>query len=154
MTKPKTTAKIDVDSEIWSEDMTVKPEIVKKAGAEPAQPVTEPAKKPEKPVKMTIMGDPYLTDEQKKVLMTYEMNKIMSGVTTEAKTPLLIRYNNGSGEPAYAVLNCQASKVTSLWNLYRDNEKIPSVNEFLDKVKCLSSAPVFLGRDMKMLDLS
>lgn len=147
MTKPKSTAKIDVESEIWSEDMAVKPETV-------AVKKPEQVQKTEKPVKMTIMGDPYLTDEQKKVLMTYEMNKIMSGATTEAKTPLLIRYSNGSGEPAYAVLSCQAAKVTALWNLYKDNEKVPSVNEFLDKVKCLSSAPVFLGRDMKMLDLS
>lgn len=138
-----------VESEFWEEKKAVEQPVEPKIEVKP--PVIE-KKVEEKPKKVTIYGNPYLTDEQKALLLKYELNKIRNKIDMNLKVPVLIRYKD-DGEDRYAVLNCRVPEVRDLWALYKENDQTPTIKEFLALLGDLSTPPQFLGKDLVKLDL-
>jgi hypothetical protein len=152
MSRTKKIDEIDevvVESEFWEEKKTVEQPVEPKI--EVKSPVIE-KKVEEKPKKMTIYGNPYLTDEQKAYLLKYELNKIRNKIDMNREVPVLLRYKD-DGEDRYAVLSCRVPEVRDLWDLYKENDQTPTIKEFLALLGGLSTAPRFLGKDLVKLDL-
>ncbi len=140
---------VEVESSLWEEPkVTVQPTESK---IEVKTPVIE-KKEEKKPEKVTIYGNPYLTDEQKAILLKHELDKIHSRIDMNPSVPTLIRYMD-NGEDRYVVLNCKVPIVRELWALYKENDQTPTIKEFLNHLGDLTTLPEYIGKDLVKLDL-
>lgn len=115
------------------DSMILNDEPVQKVAPAPA-PV-----QPAVPKEMTIKDNPYLTEDQKKVLVDYELKSLLDNVVSIRNNYTLIELKQYD-VTAYYLVEAVGDNLVKAWEFYRDNTENPVASQFFDLIVALKPA--------------